>query len=181
MYFALLQKYILNPDDANRMCWCHWPTPLTKIWEGCASCISIPSSRPTAINPNVHKFYFPRSSRNPNLDVGAIKRIQNRTASKPLRRTRCKLWIYRYTHPNTPRLRVTDQKKKEYKYKYSGSNKVLPKIERDYFSAIFGRKIHLKTVLRPCWPLEWCRKNSITSVCLKRKLLQQFHSNWTME
>ena len=116
--------------------------------------------------------------------MGAIKRIQNRTASKPLR-TRCKLWIYRYTHPNTstntntPRLRVTDQKKKEYKYKYSGSNKVLPKIERAYFSAIFGRKIHLKTVLRPCWPLEWCRWGFITSGCLNF-FFALVISNWTM-
>ena len=130
---------------------------LTKISEGCASCISIPSSRPTAINPNVHKFYFPRSSRNPNLDVGAIKRIQNRTANKPLRRTRCRLLKYKYTiqictstNLNTPGLRETDQKKKEYKYKYSRSNLVLPKIEGAYFSAIFGRKFDLTTVLRSC-------------------------------
>ena len=49
---------------------------------------------------------------------------------------------------------------------YSRSNLVLTKSEGAFFSAIFGQKFDLKTVLRPCWPPEWRGRGFITSGCL---------------
>ena len=49
---------------------------------------------------------------------------------------------------------------------YNWVNLVCPKIEGAYFLAISERKFDLITVW-PCWPLEWHRRDCITSGCLK--------------